>query len=86
MCAYAHECTPPLVFGLVHKLHNEAEAVTFENLRIPRYNLLYVRNKVLWTYVYNKMSCMYAYISAGGDRVDSGHTIAIFIHCDIHYP
>ena len=43
MCAYAHECTPPLVFGLVHKLHNEAEAVTFENLRIPRYNLLYVR-------------------------------------------
>ena len=84
-----HPCTPPLVISLVHKLHNEAEAVTFENLRIIVYPdtvriiiCMYITRFCgpTCTYVYSKMSCMYMYISADGDRVT-----AIFIHCDIHY-
>ena len=85
-----HLCTPPLVIGLVHKLHNEAEAVTFENLRsIVCQDIVCIIILCMYitrfcgptsTYVYSKMSCMYMYTSADGDRVT-----AIFIHCDIHY-
>ena len=63
-----HPCTLPHVIGLVHKLHNEAEAVTFENLRIIVYPdtvriiiCMYITRFCgpTCTYVYSKMSCMY---------------------------
>ena len=83
-----HPCTPPLVIGLVHELHNEAEAVTLENLRIIVYPdtvriIEGLRGKVVQsTYTYYRV-CSVPEVSNGQYYVCGEFVVLIIKHYSI---
>ena len=84
-----HPCTPPLVIGLVHKLHNEAEAVTFENLRIIVYqDIAYVHTRFcgptcIHMYIAKCHACTCIFLQMGTELQLSPYTVTFITFEDV---